>query len=245
MRLIAVLTGLSLLLAQPLFAQPPSPQAPASLAVAERGGGDWVEYTSRVDRFVVPAPGAPKVDTISWDSEYGATFPGRVYTWQQGRNRYAITVVDYSDAQRIHAAVNHIAYSGGPGPGGVYWLVDIAGSVAYAATKYRQKPGVTVTYDAFHYIEFVPGLELQVTNPDKSRSYVGIYLHENRLYVLDATAPPDAAPPIIFQQSFGFLDADGKPVRYRPFYVNRFPEPRPDQGGAGAGAQQYQPPTPR
>jgi hypothetical protein len=190
---------------------------------------EWVEYTNRVDRFEVPAPGQPKVETITWDSEYGAKFPGRVYRWEQRRSRYSVTVVDYSDAQRIHSEVKHIAYSGGPGPGGVYWLVDIAGSVAYAATKFRQRPGVTVTYDAFHYIEFVTGHELQLTNQDGSRSYVGIYLHENRLYILEATAPKEEAPPIIFQQSFGFLDATGNPVRYRPFYFNRFPEPRSGQ----------------
>ena len=187
---------------------------------------EWVEYTNKVDRFVVPAPGQPKVDTITWDSEYGAKFPARVYRWEQGPSRYSVTVVDYSESQRIHAELKHVAYSGGPGPGGVYWLVDIAGSAAYAATKYRERPGVRVTYDAFHYIEFVAGHELQLTNPDGSRSYVGIYLHENRLYILDATAPSAAAPPIIFQQSFGFLDAAGNPVRYRPFYFNRFPEPR-------------------
>jgi hypothetical protein len=212
MRIISVLTRLITLLllalAQPAFAQ------------------EWIEYTSRVDRFVVPAPGQPKVETITWESEYGATFPGRVYRWQQGRNRYAVTVVDYSDSEVIHSKLDHTVYRGGPGPGGVYWLVDIAASVAYAATKYRQQPGVRVTYDAFHFIEFVTGHELQLTNRDGTRSYIGIYLHENRLYVLDATAPPEAAPPIIFQQSFGFLDAGGQPVRYRPFYVNRFPEPR-------------------
>ena len=207
-RIISTVAGLCVLLAQPLAAQ------------------EWVEYTSREDGFAVPAPGAPTVDTIAWDSEYGATFPGRVYTWQQGGNHYSVTVVDYSDSELIHAKVDHNVYRGGPGPGGVYWLVDIVASVPYAAAKYRQKPGVTVTYDAFHFIEFVPGLGLQLTNPDKTRSYVGIYLHENRLYILDATAPQDAAPPIIFQQSFGFLDAQGNPVRYRPFYVNRLPEPR-------------------
>jgi hypothetical protein len=209
MRVASVLTGLwVLLLAQPILAQ------------------NWVEYTSRVDRFAIPAPGQPKIETTKWESEYGATFPGRVYRWQQGANRYSVTVVDYSDSELIHAKLDHTVYRGGPGPGGVYWLVDIAGSVAYTATKYRQQPGVSVTYDAFHFIEFVPGLELQLTNRDGSRSYVGIYLHENRLYVLDATAPQHAAPPIIFQQSFGFLDANGQSVRYRPFYVNRFPEPR-------------------
>jgi hypothetical protein len=216
MRLISAMTGLCVLfLAPPIVAQ------------------EWVEYTNRADRFAVPAPGQPKVESIVWESEYGARFPGRVYIWQQGRNRYSVTVVDYSDSELIHSKLDHIVYRGGPGPGGVYWLVDIAGSVPYAAMKYRQKPGVTVTYDAFHFIEFVPGLELQLTNPDKTRSYVGIYLHENQLYILDATAPAEAAPPIIFQQSFGFLDAAGQPVRYRPFYVNRFPDARLGQNGRG------------
>jgi hypothetical protein len=99
-------------------------------------------------------------------------------------------------------------------------------SIDYAAMLYRQKPGVKVTYDAWHYIERVTGHELQLTNSDESRSYVGIYLHENRLYILDATASRDEAPPIIFQQSFGFLDAEGKPVQYREFYFNRLPPPR-------------------
>jgi hypothetical protein len=217
MRITSLLIGLcTLLLAPPALAQ------------------EWIEYTNRLDRFTVPAPGEPKVDTITWDSEYGGRFPARVYTWEQRRSRYSLTVVDYSDSERIHSELKHIAYQGGPGPGGVYWLVDIVGSVAYAATKYRQKPGAQVTYDAFHYIEFVPGIELQLTNPDQTRSYVGIYLHENRLYVLDATAPRTEAPPIIFQQSFGFLDADGKPVRYRPFYVNPLPTPRLGQGTQGS-----------
>lgn len=183
---------------------------------------EWTEYENRVDRFMVPAPGAPKVDAMTWDSEYGATFPGRVYRWEQGPNRYSVTVVDYSDAERIHSQLKHVAYQGGPG----YWTIDIMASIDYAAARYRQKPGVTVTYDAWHYIERVTGHELQLTNRDGTRSYVGIYLHDNRLYILDATAPESAAPPIIFQQSFGFLDANGKPVQYKEFYFNRLPPAR-------------------
>ena len=205
MRIISLIAAvLVLVLVQPVLAQ------------------TWVEYENRVDRFMIPAPGQPKIETIVWDSEYGAKFPGRVYRWEQGRNRYSVTVVDYSDAERIHAQVNHVAYQGGPG----YWTIDIMASIDYAAMRYRQKPGVKVTYDAWHYIERVTGHELQLTNPDDSRSYVGIYLHENRLYILDATAPSSEAPPIIFQQSFGFLDAEGKPVQYREFYFNRLPPPQ-------------------
>jgi hypothetical protein len=183
---------------------------------------EWTEYTSRLDRFMVPAPGEPKIETITWDSEYGATLPGRVYRWAQGRSHYSVTVIDYSDAERIHSELKHIAYQGGPG----YWTIDIMASIDYAATRYRQKPGVTVTYDAWHYIERVTGHALQLTNPDATRSYVGIYLHDNRLYILDATAPPNEPPPIIFQQSFGFLDANGNPVQYKEYYFNRLPPAR-------------------
>jgi hypothetical protein len=211
---ICVVCGL--LLAQPATAQ------------------EWTEYANRVDRFTVPAPGEPKVDTMTWDSEYGAMFPGRVYAWTQGRSRYSVTVIDYTDAERIHSQVNHIAYQGGPG----YWTIDIMASIDYAATRYRRKPGVTVTYDAWNYIERVTGHNLQLTNPDGTRSYVGIYLHENRLYILDATAPPDQPPPIIFQQSFGFLDATGNPVQYKEFYFNRLP---PRRLGGAAAPPQYDP----
>src|SRR6185436_21019300 len=78
-----------LLAAPPLFAQ------------------DWTEYENREDRFSVPGPGQPKIETIVWDSEYGAKFPGHVYRWSQGPNQYSVTVVDYNDAEKIHAALNN------------------------------------------------------------------------------------------------------------------------------------------
>ena len=111
MRVVGLTTALALLLAQPAFAQ------------------EWTEYVNKVDRFSVPAPGEPTTTAITWDSEYGAKFPGRVYTWDRGPNRYSVTVVDFSDAERIHAAIKHEAYVGGVG----YWVIDIAASVAHAA----------------------------------------------------------------------------------------------------------------
>jgi hypothetical protein len=221
MRVIRLIATLCVLLqAQPVLAQ------------------QWTEYVNRVDRFSVPAPGEPTSETIAWDSEYGAKFPARVYRWQQGQNRYSITVVDFSDAERIHSLLDHVAYVGGVG----YWIIDIAASIAHAARQYRQKPGVQVTYDAFHYVNLITGHALQVTNPDASRSYVAIYLHENRLYVLDATVTKGQPPPLIFQQSFAMLDAEGNTVRYQSLYYNRFPERQlGGRGGAAAGRGNAQP----
>ena len=69
----------------------------------------------------------------------------------------------------------------------------------------------------------------------------------NRLYIFEATVPPRAPEPGLFQQSPRFLDADGKPVRYPDNYMNMYgiPEASParqgtqvPRGGRGAAAGQ-------
>ena len=193
---------------------------------------EYTEYVNKVDRFTVNAPGQPTVQDTTWPSEYGAVFPGRVYNWTAGANKYSMTVIDYTEAERIHAErKNHTEADSN----NMYWRIDIQASIQYAATKFRRRPGATVTFDAWHYIDLVSGHQLQLTNADLSRSFIGIYLHENRLYVLEATVPPRAPPPGLFQQSVGFLDEAGNHVRYREIYFNKTPEPKLQEGRGGRG----------
>src|SRR5213593_4709825 len=215
MRVVRVVAAVGVLLvARPLLAQ------------------EWDRYENLDDRFAVSAPGRPTIEKMKWKSEYDSMFPATVYRWQQGPNRYTTTVVDYADSEAIYTANHHSEDFLLP----MYWQIDILGSIQYAATQYRQKPGVKVTFDAFHYINMVTGHELQLTSPDQSRTYVGIYLHENRLYIFDATVAKGMPPPLIFQQSPEFLDASGTSIRYRTYYFNRLPEPRlAGRGGRGAG----------
>jgi hypothetical protein len=194
---------------------------------------EWVEFTNTLDRFTVNFPGEPKVQEITWPSEYGAVFPGRVYTTAQGPSRYSVTVIDYTEAERIHAERPN---RNDAELGGQYWQVDVQASIAYAATKFRQREGVKVTFDAYHYIDLISGHQLQLTNPDQSRTFAGIYLHENRLYILEATVAAKAPPPGLFQQSLGFLDEAGKNVRYQSIYFNRLPPSRLGRGGRGGRA---------
>jgi hypothetical protein len=203
--------------------------ASSALAVAQ----GWIDYVSRDDRFSVNFPGQPNVDTISWSGEYGPTFQGRVYTAEAGGARYSVTVIDYSNTREVHARIQKNQADELP----IYADLDPVGSIQYAATKlYRQRPGAKVTYDAYHYIDLVSGQQLQLTNADGSRTFVGIYLHEARLYILDATVPPKAPQPGLFQQSLSFLDDNGERVRHREIYYYR-PPPRPGRrdGGAGPG----------
>src|SRR5262249_13427424 len=114
---------------------------------------EWMRYQNLDDRFAVSAPGQPAIEKIKWKSEYDSMFPGTPYRGTQAANSYTATGVDYSDSEAIYMANQHSRDFQAP----MYWQIDILGSVQYAATQYRQKPGVKVTFDAFHYINLVTG----------------------------------------------------------------------------------------
>lgn len=172
----------------------------------------WFEYVSRADRFSVNFPSEPEVREFNYASEFDATFPGRVYTARVGDNTYSVTVVDFRESERIHAEMEKTEAASGANA----WINDQRASVARAAREFRQRDG-EVTYDAWSHIDLVEGHQLQITNRDQSRTFVGIYLHGNvsRLHVLEATVASGSPPPGQFQQSLRFLDEQGERIRYR------------------------------
>jgi hypothetical protein len=198
-----------------------------------------MEYINLMDRFSNVFPGQPTVQEITWPSEYGMVFPGRVYAVQQGPSRYSVTVIDYTDAEKKYSELKKPESF----QQSIYWQIDIMASIQYAATKFRQREGAKVTYDAWHYIDLVEGHQLQLTNADQSRTFVAIYLHENRLYIVEATVPRGAPQPGLFQQNLSFLDEKGERARYDQIYSNRLPPvtlgrrggPGPDGGRGGGG----------
>lgn len=168
----------------------------------------WVEFLDRDRFFGVNLPTEPDVSDIEYSSAHDAVFPARVYTVEDGDKFYAVTIVDYTDAQRIHAErADRTEASRNE------WIKDVRASVAHEAWNFRKRGG-EVTYDAWSDIERVEGHQLQITNPDQSRTYAGIYLHDSRLFVLEATVPASWPPPILFQQSLHFFDEEGARVRY-------------------------------
>jgi hypothetical protein len=188
--------------------------AVAALGVAGSASAqEWITYTSMQDHFRVHVPCDFAVSDTTWDSEYDAVMPARVYVCNPGASEYKVTVVDYTDAMRLHAEregrteADYID---------IYWEVDIRASVTYAASQIRARPG-QVTFDAYHYIDRVEGEQIQMTNPDMSRLYAAIYLHDSKLYIFEATVPPRTPPPGMFQQSLEFVDAEGGRIRYQNF----------------------------
>ena len=204
----------------------------------------WIEFPSEQDLFGVNFPGEPKVEETTWASQFEATFPARVYSVEKGQSRFSVTVVDYRDAERIHTEQakdcppGAETCLGGPGITGVgYWKHDVQGSMVYAARRYLQRDA-DMTNFLWNTLDQVEGLQLYLTNPDKSRTFVAIYLHKDRLYILDATAPQGVLGVEIFQQSLRFIDEEGETVRYQRLYHNSAPPPPRVGAGSPANAGQ-------
>jgi hypothetical protein len=205
----------------------------------------WIEYTNREDRFSVNFPGQPSVRDFTYTSSLDAPLPARIYTAERGAERYSVTFVDYTRAERIHTerakncppGAQSLCFGGdeaAQGTGG--WKYDVLGAVDFA-TWQLLKRDAKVTYFSWATIDRIVGRQIHFTNPDQSRTFVQIHMYENRLYIFEATVPPRAPEPGLFQQSPRFLDADGRPARYEGNYMNMYPPPpragQGRQGGAG------------
>lgn len=212
-----------------------SPLAAAALVLGLAGPAaaqDWIEYTSKTDLFIVNFPGEPAIREITYPTEYGITLPGRIYTVEDRGSRYAVTVVDYRKAEQLHIerAKNCTGY---PDTCTNRTANDLRGALDYAVAQFLQRDA-KVTYYGLGDTDRIEGRRVQLLNPDQSRTFVAVYLHEYRLYILEGTVPPNAPPPALFQQNVGVFDEKMERVRYRTLYrhgVTPLPEREPSPPG--------------
>jgi hypothetical protein len=103
----------------------------------------------------------------------------------------------------------------------------VRSAVVYAASKYLERDA-KITSMLSNFSDLVAGMLLQLTNnADQSRTFTSIYMHENRLFIAEATVPRAYPPPLIFQQSLGWLDENGTRIRYQFMYHNEPDVPKP------------------
>jgi len=194
----------------------------------------WLEFSSQADFFSVNFPHEPAVSEITYVSQQEAPLPGRVYSATQGRSRYSVTVVDYTRLEEIQQELiqncppdAHMSCRGtGPdGPtGSGYSKLDKAGAIDFATWHIIER-GSEITYFAWSVVDYIGGRWIHQTNPDGSRTYNAIHMHEDRLYILEATVPKGYPEPGLFHQSLRFIDEQGEPVRYTQLYMNGYPKP--------------------
>src|SRR4030095_12426026 len=86
------------------------PLVPAALLLATSvplRAQEPFDYVSKLDYFRINMPKEPKVEQTTYPDESRlAPLPARVYTADQGRNHYKVTVVDYRDGPEMHAPRN-------------------------------------------------------------------------------------------------------------------------------------------
>lgn len=231
-----------------------------SLAVpAAAQDQEWDLFTFVEDGFKVNFPGKPAVTTMTWTSQLNYPLPARVYSATKGNERYSLTVVDYRPIEQmgVERAQNcsdgnaNCRGNAGPALGAGYARHDERGAIVYATFKLIQR-SAKLDFLAWEWQDMVEGQLLQLTNPDKSRTFAWIGMHERKLYILEGTVPPGYPEPGLFQQSMGWVDKDGNGVRYQNvIYSNSYhglgvyPVPNyPRPGQAGAPGAAAAPPAP-
>jgi hypothetical protein len=195
---------------------------------------EWIEFVSTEDRFSANFPGPPQMRETTYKSQFGADLPARVYSAALGSSRFSLTVVDYRPIEKILTEKSKSCPPGaetclgGSNPesstGAGYWKADVAGAIVYATFQFMQRDA-TVTHLLWSNIDLVEGHMLQLTNRDKSRTTASIFMHETRLYIAEATVPAGSPEPGLFQQSLGWVDENGRSIRYRTLYHEGFPTP--------------------
>jgi len=194
---------------------------------------EWDEFLIKEERFTCNFPGTPTITETTWTSQFGAILPARIYSGTQGSGKYSITVVDYNPIQRLLSERSMSCPPGTETCQGIhdwglgYWKNDVRSAVVYAASKFFQRDAKIVNVMA-NFADLVAGQEVQLTNnADQSKTFASIYMHDNRLIILEATVPRNYPPPTIFQQSLGWLDENGVRIRYNNINHNEPDVPKP------------------
>lgn len=175
---------------------------PAALALALSGAAlaqdaskEWAEFLDRTEHFTVNFPGEPDVKEIQYKTAKGTTLPAKVFSAEDRRGRYSITVVNYTTA-----------------PGEQETARDEAAAM-------ERKKGA-VKYDGQNDIDRVTTQRITVeTNGRLILSEMMI--HQGRLYISEADVAAGAPPPAQFQASLQVVDDDGIRIRYERDGVTR------------------------
>src|SRR5687767_7870311 len=219
---------------------------------------EWDEFTSLQDGFRLNFPGKPTVTETKWTSQLNYVLPARVYSAVKDKERYSVTVVDYSGieqqgAERAKSCPpgNANCRANAPealGPG--YARHDERGAIVYATFKLLQRDA-KLNYLAWEWQDLVEGHIVQLTNnADQSRTFAWVGMHQQKLYILEGTVPANYPEPGLFQQSMGWVDKNGNGIRYQTIYSNSYhgmglyPVPPVAGGGRGAGAGADPPTSP-
>src|SRR5258705_10709151 len=128
---------------------------------------EWIEYASQQDFFTVNFPSQPKVENITYTTEYGIPLPGHVYSAADGPNRYSMTAIDFTEDAKIHAERNKKCLATGAYPDvcGDHSNGDLRGAIDHAVWGFMQRIAKITCY-AYTNSDRVEVRQIKCTNPN-------------------------------------------------------------------------------
>ena len=165
-------------------------------ALAQGAVKEWAEFADRTEHFTVNFPGEPEVKAIEYKTAKGTTLPAKVFSAEDRRGRYSITVVDYRNVQGEQATARQ-----------------------EAAANERKKG--TVKYDGQNDIDRVTTQRITVETSNGRLVLFETMIHQGRLYISEADVAMGTPPPAQFQASLQVIDDDGVRIRYERDGVTR------------------------
>jgi hypothetical protein len=197
---------------------------------------EWELYQSLEDTFEVNFPGTPTITESTYSTSRGYVLPARVYSADRAPGRYTMTVVDYSGIEAMGTARSETCESGNVqcrptdnstsevaqnNIGNGYWIHEERNAMTWA-TSQLIRAAEEMTLLSWEWQDVVEGLNVILTNADRSRTFAYVTMHEHKLYIMEGTVPGGYPEPGLFQQSLGWIDGEGNPVRYDIIYSNMY-----------------------
>lgn len=147
----------------------------------------WIDYSNPEYRFAVNFPVEPTEQDVDYVSADGTTLTARSFSAEEDNNLYRVTVVTFPIE-----------------------VDDVAAELDHAAEAYRLRG--EATHDQPSDYDGIPAYEISVIDPDGRQIFVTALYHDRHLVISHGEVGADAFPPIQFQQSIWFIDAEGTPV---------------------------------
>jgi flavin reductase (DIM6/NTAB) family NADH-FMN oxidoreductase RutF len=163
-----------------------------SFAGAAFGQAEWAEFVDRADHFTVNMPGDPKKEDLAYKTAKGTTLPAHLYSAEDRRGQYYMTVVNYQTASAD----------------------ELASAIEEASAAVRAKG--KATYDAPGNLDGHKSQRITIETPTGRRHLAEILVSKDkRLYISEAETALNAPPPAQYQASIQVLDDNGVRIRYQ------------------------------
>ena len=149
----------------------------------------WSEYRNTDEGFLVNLPTDPKVETISYTTQSGASVPARVFSSVEGMNHYYMTVVNLTSS-----------------------AIDDDGTKAMAHEASVMRRRGRVRFEEPSTLDGIYGHQLSIIQTDGRRVLIQLYYYNHKLYIAEGNTAPNAFEAALFQTSVAMIHPDGRVV---------------------------------